>query len=55
MTVSQRELLAALRLCRSAINEAIVASEQLESSLIRTLAKAAEQADRALANAEAKA
>lgn len=46
------DLLAALRLCRSAINEEVIAAGDLDHPTIRAHAKAAEQADAAIAKAE---
>ncbi len=45
------ELLAALILCRSAINEELIAAGDLDHPTIRAHAKAAEQADAAIAKA----
>lgn len=46
------EMLAALILCRSALNEEILAADDLDHPTIRAHAEAAEQADRAIAKAE---
>jgi hypothetical protein len=46
------ELLAALVLCRSCLNEEIIAAGDLDHPTIRAHAKAAEQADAAIAKAE---
>jgi hypothetical protein len=46
------ELLAALILCRSALNEEIIAAGDLDHPTIRAHAKAAAQADAAIAKAE---
>jgi hypothetical protein len=46
------ELLAALILCRNAINEEVIAAGDVSHPTIRRHAKAAEQADAAIAKAE---
>jgi DNA-binding transcriptional ArsR family regulator len=48
-------LLAALKLCRNAINEEILAADDLDHPTIRAHAKAAEQADLAIAKVESAA
>jgi predicted nucleic acid-binding Zn-ribbon protein len=48
------ELLAALKLCRSAINEEVMAAGDDDHPTIREHAKAVEQADVAIAKAEAR-
>lgn len=52
LRTSNAELLAALILCRSAINEEVIAAGDLDHPTIRAHAKAGAQADRAIKKAE---
>ena len=52
LRIRNRELLKALILCRSALNEVVIASHDLDDPTIHAAATAAQQADSAIAHAD---